>query len=102
MYSITLANGKQIKGLTLNGNNFISKTEVEGSLLTDETLSKIIIEKDNIKTIYYNVYLIQQSHYSNGWYLAFAQRTPEEIQKMESDAKIEYIAALTGVDLTGL
>ena len=108
---ITLADGTQLSGLELNGNNFVSKTEV-----TEETfrgkLGKVVIsgnaEADESGLIgeHEHMELVQIAHYTqathsmpDGWYFVLRDIPPDELERLQARGDIDYIAMMTGVEL---
>ncbi len=90
MYEITLADGRKIENLKLNGNNYVSKEKVDESLLKNN-LSTISISDGKTTTTMNNVELVQQVEYEDGWYLVFAEMPPLEALK----AQMAYTALMT-------
>ncbi len=97
-YTITLADGQKITGLSKNGDNFVSKTQVDESIF-DGNLSTMTVSDGETEQVLNNVELIQQVEYKDGWYLAFRELTAQELRDMEIDAKIDYIAMMADVDM---
>lgn len=46
MYTIKFADGTELKGLTMNGNNFISQDELTEEFFTPEKLAQVTITPD--------------------------------------------------------
>lgn len=96
-YTITLANGKQLKGLSKNGDNFVSKKQIDESIF-DGNLATMTVSDGETEQELHNVELTQQVEYADGWYLAFRELSAQELRDMELDSKIEYLAMMTDVD----
>ena len=111
IFTITLADGTQLSGLELNGNNFVSKTEV-----TEETfrgkLSKVIIEGDaeadeaGLIGEHHNMELVQIAYYTqaihgcdDGYYFVLRDIPASELEVLKNRGDIDYIAMMTGVEL---
>ena len=82
MYTIKLADGTQLKKLELNGNNYISKTEIkdnvfEGNLETVEITDNETKEKMALQ----NCKLIQNKQYGDEWWFIIAEKSQEELYK---------------------
>ena len=75
MYKITLNDGTVIDNLTVNGTNFVSKDKVDESIFTKDNLKKVTIND----TDYENLVFIQQMMLSDGYCIAFRQKTAEAI-----------------------
>jgi len=92
MYKIKLKDGKELKNLTLNGNNFISKTEIKDSDLTEENLTTVEITSNdaNEQTMvgtFKNMFLVQNKTYGSEWWFILAEKTKD----MKSDDDITSI-----------
>lgn len=77
-YTITLANGRQLKDLSLNGTNFISKEKIDESIF-ENNLSTISVSNGFIELTYKDVVFIRQEKQSDGTYfIALGQKTERE------------------------
>ena len=97
-YTIEFSNGEKIENLTLNGNNYVSKTEITEDMFNN-LLNITIIGSDNSKQIIQYGKLLQIAHYQDGWYFIITEMSPDEIFKEKILANIDYIAMETGIDL---
>lgn len=88
MYTIQLANGTQLKDLTLNGNNFISDTIIEDSVFKDN-LSTVTITDNDTKTTetYKDMVLIQNTSY-DGEHSYFILGEQSEEEKTITDLQV--------------
>lgn len=78
MYTITLADGKKLTGLEMNGTNYVSKEKVDESIFKDN-LSTMKVSDGETETVYTDMVLIQQMKWEDGtFYLAFREKTKEE------------------------
>lgn len=77
-YTITLADGKKLTGLTKNGDNYVSKKKVDESIFTDN-LTTMTVSDGETETAYHNVELIQQMEFPDGFYLCFRELTEAEL-----------------------
>ena len=78
MYTITLANGKKLTGLDMNGTNYVSKEKVDETILKDN-LSTMKVSDGETETTYTDMVFIQQMEWADGtFYLAFREKTKEE------------------------
>ena len=106
--TITLADGTQLSGLEMNGNNFISPVEV-----TEETfrgkLGKVVIsgnaETDEAGLIgeHEHMELVQIAHYTqathgmpDGWYFILREIPAEEREKRQLRADVDFAIMLGG------
>lgn len=77
-YTITLADGRKLTGLTKNGDNFVSKTKVDESIFVNN-LSTMKVSDGETEVTMTDVQFIQQMEWVDGnWYLAFREISPEE------------------------
>ena len=77
-YTITLADGRKLTGLTKNGDNFVSKTKVDESIFVNN-LSTMRVSDGETEVTMTDVQFIQQMEWVEGnWYLAFCEISPEE------------------------
>lgn len=87
MYTITLADGTQLKNLTLNGTNYIAPGVIEGSVF-ENNLSKVIISDGMTTETHYDMVLIQSTTIFSGgkqsWFV-LAEKTQQ--QKKEAYEK---------------
>ena len=95
-YTITLADGKKLTGLTKNGDNYVSKKKVDESIFTDN-LTTMTVSDGETETAYQNVELIQQMEFSDGWYLCFRELTESELAVTElQEALAEVYELIVG------
>ena len=101
-WKITLSDGTTIENLRLNGNNFVSETEIKKEMF-DGKLLKVTIEgiEDGKKVVneYKNMELVQIVHYEDGFYFVLRELSQEEINMAKIQGNIEYLAMMTDVDL---
>ena len=104
-YSLTLGGSVTVEGLTRNGNNYVSETEVDLSALTTP-FSFVAKDSDgNVVESYDNAQLLQQVQYAwdgNKYYLAFAPVSDLAMEQNTQDSRIEYIAMMADIDLKGV
>lgn len=94
-YTIVLYDGTIIDNLTLNGNNFISPTDVGEDKLTLANLSRI-----NINGVEYTDMLLRNYWQdTDGWHIVISEATPQEKFAEEITSKIDYLAMMGGIDL---
>ena len=78
MYTITLANGKKLTGLDMNGTNYVSKEKVDETIFKDN-LSTMKVSDGETETTYTDMVFIQQMEWADGtFYLAFREKTQQE------------------------
>ncbi len=85
MYTITLADGKKLTGLEMNGTNYVSKEKVDETIF-ENNLSTMTVSDGETEIIYTDMVFIQQMEWADGtFYLAFREKTKEE----------KFVAAIT-------
>lgn len=92
-FTITLADESQIEGLLMNGNCFISKTEIDKSRLSDDNLLSVSINGQS----YENMTCDNFWQDKNEWWFILREKTEEELKELELNAKIEFLMAMQGV-----
>ena len=110
-FTVTLADGTQLGGLELNGNNFVSKTEVTEGTFKGK-LGRVVIagdaEADEAGLIgeHENMELVQIAHYTqathgceDGYYFVLRDIPAAELETLRNRGDIDYIAMMTGVEL---
>lgn len=95
MINVELSDGSLIKNLEVNGNCLISENNIKDELLTDEMLSEITIDG----VTYKNITLVRKWVQDNKIWLAFRQKSEDEIWKEQYKSNLDYIAMMTDVDL---
>ncbi len=99
IFSIELSNGTRIENLELNGNNFISDTEV-----TEETfnggLSEVRISGNKGTSYSINhAKLIQIMEFEDKWWFILAEKSAEELMFEKLSSDIDYIAMMSDIEL---
>lgn len=101
-FKITLSDGTKFENLKLSGNYYITDKSITEKDFKGK-LSKVIIEEiengNTIKNEYNYMELIQILHYEDGYYFALRELSKDEIDKINIQGNIEYLAMMTGVDL---
>ena len=107
-FTMTLADGTQLGGLEMNGNNFFSKTEVTADTFRGK-LGRMVItgdaEADEAGLIgeHHNMELVQIAHYTqkthglaDGWYFALREIPANELKDRQLRADVDYAIMLGG------
>ena len=103
-FTVKLADGTQLAELELNGNNFVSKTEVTPATFAGK-LSKVTItgdaEADMAGLIgeHQNMELVQCKKYGTEYWFILRDMSKAELQELKNRGDIDYIAMMTGVQL---
>ena len=98
VYTITLADGTVISNLTMNGNNFVSETQITSDMFEDN-LFEVTIGDGEFEEVHENMELVQIAQYGDDYYFVLRDLTAEEIEKLSIRADIEYIAMMAGIEL---
>lgn len=77
MYTITLADGKQITNLKLNGTNYVSEVKVDEHIF-EHNLSTMKVSDGEIENTYTDMIFVQQMEIDGKYYLAFRVKTQTE------------------------
>lgn len=85
-YKVILQDGTTIDNLLLNGNNYISKTEVTEATFAGN-LSTVTVEGPDGAQTYHDMKLVQISKVGKEWWFILAEKTEQEklFEKLESD-----------------
>ena len=101
-YTLYVDGVKFAEGLTINGNNYVSKTEVDVSNLPSVFKFTAKDSKGNITEEFEYAKLLQQKQYAwdnNKFYLAFAPVSEQEIKNNEFKSNLQYLAMMADVDI---
>ena len=77
MYTITLADGKQITNLELNGTNYVSEVKIDEHIF-EHNLSTMKVSDGKIENTYTDMIFVQQMAIDDKYYLAFRTKTQNE------------------------
>ncbi len=99
MYILTLHDGTQIEGLGLNGDCLISENPVDETLFEGVLPTVTISEGNRVERVYNNAVFVGQHEEPDGWYFAFIGLSQQELLNMELQAKLDYIAMMSDIDL---
>ena len=97
IYTIILSNGTVLSGLTLNGNNFVSPTEVTEATFAGKLDTVTITDGETTETLH-NAELVQIAHYDfmDGWYFILQEIPPERLWQMGVDKSIANDKSIIG------
>lgn len=104
-YTLTLTregNSVTVENLTMNGNNFVSESEVDLSSLPDVFTLTAKDSNGNVVESHDNAKLLQQVKYDwddGKYYLAFCAVSQFELDKKLQDSKIQFIAMMANIDV---
>ena len=97
-YKITLANGSELSDLKLNGNNFISESEITEDMFADN-LSPVTINDGDTDDVHDNMALVQISKIGGKNAFILRDLTAAELKEIKIRADIEYIAMMAEIEL---
>lgn len=94
MWMVKLADGTTLTRLTLNGNNFISETEIDESIFENNLSYVEITDDDGKTTAYNNMFLVQCRKWTDGntWFV-LAEKTKEMIEKEKLETDLALMNA---------
>lgn len=98
IYKITLSDGTVIDNLKLNGNNYISNSELTDDMFLGK-LDKVIINDGEKDTAYENMTLVQIVKYDEEYWFILRPMTKRELRDLKNRADIDYIAMMTDVEI---
>lgn len=92
-FKITLNDGKQLDGLTMNGTMFVSATEVTVDDLNTKALERVTITETgdggSTETVMQNAICDGILHWTDGWMFNLREQSTEEILKGQVSANTE-------------
>lgn len=98
VYKITLADGTELSDLRLNGNNFVSLDEISPAIFTDN-LSPVTISDGEHEEVHEHMELVQVAKMGVEYWVILRDLTRDELARIKTQADIEYLAMMTGVEL---
>lgn len=98
IYTVTLADGTELSGLRLNGNNFISESEISANVFTGNC-SPVVISNGETEETHENMALIHVTKMGDDHWFALRDLSDAELAQMKMQADIEYVAMMAGVEL---
>lgn len=101
-YTLYADGVKLAEGLTINGTNYVSKTEVDVSGLPKVFKLTVKDSEGNTTEEFEHAKLLQQVQYAwddNKYYLAFAPVSEQEVMNDEFRSNLDYLAMCADVSL---
>lgn len=104
-YTIILSDRTTIENLRMNGNNFVSKTEISESIFDGKLSIVVISDNTGWEETHHNMQLVQVVYYDEsygvepGWYFVLRDLSEEEIFRNKVLSDIDYIAMMADVDI---
>ena len=97
-YKITLHDGTVIDNLSLNGNNFVSNTEIDPHLFEDNLCGVVINDGENDDR-HENMAFVGSSTVNGKFYFILRDMSEEELARIQFRSDLEYLAMMCEVDL---
>ena len=97
-YTVTLADGTVLSGLTMNGDNFISQTAISKDIF-DCNLSPVVISDGENEETHESMALIHLTQMEREYWFALRDLTKEELAAIKNRSDIDYIALMCDVEL---
>ena len=98
IYTVTLADGREIRDLTLNGNNFISKTPIDTELFKNN-LCPTTIRCGEAEKIHENMEFLGETSVDGEHGFILRDISPQKLAEMKLRSDVEYIAMMCDVEL---
>lgn len=98
-FSITLADGTEIKDLGRNGDNYISYQPISAAIFDGNCSPIVFKEGDKVVDSWLYGELIQIQRYGDEYWLAFREIGEKELAEAKIRADIDYIAMMSEIDL---
>ena len=98
-YKITLADGTEIKNLTLNGNNFISDEDLTESTFARKLHEVTITDSDGGEEKIENGELISLRKDGGKTWFIIREIPANVLKERKTQADIQYIAMMADIDL---
>lgn len=99
VYTVKLADGTEIAGLKLNGNNFVSLVEVEANTFEGNTYPVIIEDNEGNSEEHPFMELVQVTQMDEEWWFILRDVPTEELKDIKVRSDIDYIAFMSNIDL---
>lgn len=97
-YKITLADGTMLENLSLNGNNFISASEVDASIF-ESNCCPVTINDGETDEIHDNMELVQVTKVDGKYWIVLRDISEKELERDKMKSDIEYIAMMSDIEL---
>lgn len=98
LYTVTLADGTELRDLVLNGNNFVSPMKKLFESAFEYNLDTVKISDGETEVEYHNMALIHLTKMPDGkYYFALREMSQKEIEDAKLRADVDYLYMMTGV-----
>jgi hypothetical protein len=99
IYKIELSDGTVLDNLKLNGNNFISQSELTEDTFAGKLSSVVITDSEGKVENHSNMALVQVIFYENAYWFILRDMTEAELTAIKNRADLEYIAMMANIEL---
>ena len=96
--TMTLSDGTKLKNLTLNGTNYVSSTKLTEDDFTGKLKKVTISDGENVE-ILEHCELVQITQVGKEYWFVIRELSDQEVAFNQMQADLEYVAAMTDVDL---
>lgn len=97
-YTITLSDGTVIGDLRLNGNNFISKTQINPEIF-DGNLATVVISDGEMEETHENMGLVQVTKMGEEYWFILRDIPASEIENARLRSDIDYVMMMTDIEI---
>ncbi len=97
-YTVTLSNGTVIPDLKMNGNNFISKTEITPSMF-DSVMDYVIINDGDYDEKLLNVELGHLEKQGDEWWFVLSEIPQNVMEQSKLRADVDFLAMMADIEL---
>lgn len=95
-YTMTLNNGSILENLELNGNNYVSETEITEAIFSGN-ISPIIISDGINEELFEHMELVRIANWENKWWILIQEKKPlSETYKLRAD--IDYLSMVLDIE----
>lgn len=101
IYTVTLADGTELSGLRLNGNNFISEAEISADIFAGNC-SSVTINDGETEDTHENMELIHVTQMGDEFWFALRDLSAAELARMRMEANIEKAGAAAAITFVTL
>ena len=97
-WTITLADGTTLEGLTINGNNYVSGNPLTEADFTGK-LEHVTISDGETTTVMEHAVLVQCKKYGKEYWFVLREYSEQEIWMAKVNSNMEYIAMMADIGL---
>ena len=102
LYIITLADGTTHENLRLNGNNYISDTEIDPNIFVNNCSPMTISDGESAEThAHAECVACREDKVEGGWWMVFRDIPQKELEEREREQRLEDLEAVLAEILGG-